>query len=1700
MLADVGSSIRNSAQITKVSRRAKEAEKAEMTPKRAEESANPEDSPKEPLRRRPTSAEDSPKEDAGKNDQHCDICGRNNHDKTTCFYRPGGPGRPSGRAGGVSSGSWGPAPKEEDEDPDAETLNLMEFLHGDYAAPTSRKTGGGLGRTWHEGDDEEEERHHAPRRRNRANRYDAAPPSSEDESTENETSTTTPRTRARRTAPTGPRIPGFSMLSKFFIFLGIMMQGMPTSETLRLIQNSGFSDGTDLGRKDLEPNTVQYDVAETRESVSEVYREEDLVCGQCSEEEVDTKTVAPWTEPLTDEINEASRIALELYQDGYLTKEDLQSFDYCWNEQGCVSRQRGTTGWAFDTGASEDIVNVNDKSSVQRLTNTPGTATIEAIGQDVSVNDTATVKVPGLDGTRKALAVPHTPNCLSGGKVILQDGHSFIWTPSRGAWLIYGDRRGALQLDIVNNVPHMPPANRARKSQKLCDLGFTQQVRLLESMSDEALMTLQKEYNGMRAELREATRGMNATQIAEFRSSEAGLALREKILAGQKRPRRYVEIVDGKYIKHDVPDDEEGLPANAPTKTIRRLRRKLRDSKLRLEMSQTLSRLEGLPPPEHYLTHTPADPRCKTCVRSKQKRAAIRNLRGTEESLVKDVEDVLGLVGFDLIRCRIPDIHGRRWWITSRDKKAGYPRGMPLGDKEPSTTWRATRTMYPGTRLQPVQPTEGEAPLEPVQTFPRQVKIDGGTEWKAEWRENVEQRGAVVIDGPPGESTTNADTERWNQETEYQTAAAMDHANANPRMWSYAARVFYFNYARTFVDNAAKATPFRQMWKRDDTRELFPFGCEIAYVNDDADKFEGRSSTGVFMGYGPSESIDVMDYKRYEEDYTFRLVRTRNFQANRAVCPMRNLTHEENEDLDEFQFDPNSDDLGCTTYRDTNWVLRCSICDLVSTEAPVTCEHCLNNTRHGRGRPSTGCKYGRCKGHVLAEGQGPEAMPEDCAPVVAGGGVPMEVDSGDVAPAAAAAAALAPPVPPAPPAPFLPMPLDIGLMLGCGKSRGVFDPGGIARAMNDTAKRRDTSYLGRAAKAYAASEEEAERDHWACVSEMKHHFGLVTKVLNSSSREVMSDPQARASVLSEFDQLEKTHTIYPNNVEEKSAILAEHPDARFVDFLMLTSVKNVEDAARRKHKSRGVALGNRLRNKYGTVIKEHLVHAVPASMDMIRLGAGWALLTKSRGKRGDARGAYLQAPLSGPPVYIRIQDSILPDHWAKTNTYREPYRRVWSSMYGLQRGSCDWGRRAHGVIINDLNGTYVGDHGEGSLYTLAGRTAAEPPTLIILYAGDFDIVGPREAEAYDVVGPIVQFDHKSSDSASNLDEIIGMEMLDLGVDKNTGCQRSLMHQMNYCLHIVKSYEEKHNGGRPLKPPFTPMEAREERGSEEQEGLAEEADAAVHDWVPNLRDAKEKLGGELGWLSRGTRPDITVAQRKLSTRYHIWQRTDDRMMHRVFQYLKGTYVMGICSWGHPDDYHTFHLSLRTDSDHANDIVSAKSTSGGRLAIIGARGTYIPLSWWARRQGVTARNTGEAEAASLDEGSFQEALPMQGLLEDVTSRSVRILAEIDNSAACGAISRGFSRKLAYLEKWRRVSLSALHELYYGDNPERVGDDAYSYNRLSHRRGGKNDADLMTKAFAYPRHWTLCEMIGMRPVPWDTVIARLRTDVSKPSNKKV
>ena len=69
----------------------------------------------------------------------------------------------------------------------------------------------------------------------------------------------------------------------------------------------------------------------------------------------------------------------------------------------------------------------------------------------------------------------------------------------------------------------------------------------------------------------------------------------------------------------------------------------------------------------------------------------------------------------------------------------------------------------------------------------------------------------------------------------------------------------------------------------------------------------------------------------------------------------------------------------------------------------------------------------------------------------------------------------------------------------------------------------------------------------------------------------------------------------------------------------------------------------------------------------------------------------------------------------------------------------------------------------------------------------------------------------------------------------------------------------------------------------------------------------------------------------------------------------------------------------DADHAGERDHCRSTSGMYLVLAGPRGTFVPLAWFAKKQGATSRSTTEAEMIALLSALFSEARPTLGLLE-------------------------------------------------------------------------------------------------------------------------
>ena len=115
-------------------------------------------------------------------------------------------------------------------------------------------------------------------------------------------------------------------------------------------------------------------------------------------------------------------------------------------------------------------------------------------------------------------------------------------------------------------------------------------------------------------------------------------------------------------------------------------------------------------------------------------------------------------------------------------------------------------------------------------------------------------------------------------------------------------------------------------------------------------------------------------------------------------------------------------------------------------------------------------------------------------------------------------------------------------------------------------------------------------------------------------------------------------------------------------------------------------------------------------------------------------------------------------------------------------------------------------------------------------------------------------------------------------------------------------------------------------------------------------------------ARRSRPDTLWSVNTLARNVTKWTKADDQRLHRLISYLNSTQnFTQIAFVG--DDFDDCHLALFADASFAGDLQDSKSTSGCFLALVGPR-TFVPISWFTKKQTVISHSSSEAEVVALD----------------------------------------------------------------------------------------------------------------------------------------
>ena len=210
----------------------------------------------------------------------------------------------------------------------------------------------------------------------------------------------------------------------------------------------------------------------------------------------------------------------------------------------------------------------------------------------------------------------------------------------------------------------------------------------------------------------------------------------------------------------------------------------------------------------------------------------------------------------------------------------------------------------------------------------------------------------------------------------------------------------------------------------------------------------------------------------------------------------------------------------------------------------------------------------------------------------------------------------------------------------------------------------------------------------------------------------------------------------------------------------------------------------------------------------------------------------------------------------------------------------------------------------------------------------------------------------------DVSDFLGMEW-----ERDIEGRTSKLHQKAFLEKLLRDY----GYWEFRSPPVTPMVPKAKLSAEDQ---PDEADPVVH-------RKYRSIVGALGWLSNGTRPDVSYAYSELSK---YVQRPGVKHMEAAehcLKYLSGTVDLVITYRGDADQRDGQELNTLwgwVDADYAADLNTRRSHTGYILMLNGG-----PVSWKSTRQKSVSLSTAESEWYAASEAG-KEILYLRFILHD------------------------------------------------------------------------------------------------------------------------
>ena len=595
-----------------------------------------------------------------------------------------------------------------------------------------------------------------------------------------------------------------------------------------------------------------------------------------------------------------------------------------------------------------------------------------------------------------------------------------------------------------------------------------------------------------------------------------------------------------------------------------------------------------------------------------------------------------------------------------------------------------------------------------------------------------------------------------------------------------------------------------------------------------------------------------------------------------------------------------------------------------------------------------------------------------------------------------------------------------------------------------------------------------------CLRKEAMMWNLIT--LNLSK----GDPRSKSTVAFDARQKEAAKfrdtfkAINLDTVKEMDDVIRDNPDALFAWSNMLTSIKGMEKDEQ-EYKGRLVILGDGLRDKLGRVMKstDYGLVTDPISLAEFRyLLALGALEPNAVSISGDEQNAYLGTELGGDEVYLHVQEHLCtPEVWEQIGRkFKRPVVRLEKAGYGLERSGHDYeankGKRLTANGWKRVEGTrslFIKEYAVKKI----GRCNVYLGTFIddFLFTGNMTAV----QMAIDETKKYVTYKEKPDRVKNHL----GMEVSQETERRDDWdyLSKITVSQIGYAKLWIKEFLHD-TGLRKLsnaKTPFT-----DERWSDVSQQPGQYAKIA------------SKHFGALQWLQRGSCPQIAFALSTVGAHMHEWTKVDDATLVRIYRYVQYLLqtkelkvTMKVCS----RDKETIKMQMHVDADFAGHKRSKKSQTG-MVVFLKGEDTFALIDWCSKMQPCVARSSGEAEVCGANDlliemdpnakRTVQETyssevkskkrkvkeayeahvpgidlekdkfvyenlvrgavslhastvfVPMIGQMREMLASDIEAEIYMDATVAISSITKGHSRRLAYMRHIQGVDLAWMLQL--------------------------------------------------------------------------